>query len=81
MEQMRGQYMLYKDSKQIGDIYYLTSRYDSTGKSAAHVQGNIVKQVKRKIRELAADYADVYIHYSILPIGPNCTRGIGKVQP
>ena len=81
MEEMHGQYMLYKDSKQIGDIYYLTSRYDSTGKSAAHVQGNIVKQVKRKIRELAADYAEVYIHYSVSPSGPFCTRGIGKVQP
>ena len=81
VEEMRGQYMLYKDDKQIGDIYYLTSRYDSTNKSAAHIQGQIVRQIKRKIIELSADYADVYIHYSVLPSGPFCTRGIGKVQP
>ena len=80
-EEMHGQYMLYKDDKQIGDIYYLTSRYDSTNKSASHIQGQIVRQIKRKIVELSADYADVYIHYSTLPIGPNCTRGIGRVQP
>ena len=81
MEEMHGQYMLYKDGKQIGDIYYLTSRYDSTNKSASHIQGQIVRQIKRKIVELSADYADVYIHYSVLPIGPFCTHGIGSVTP
>ena len=81
MEEMHGQYMLYKDGKQIGDIYYLTSRYDSTNKSAAHIQGAIVRQVKRRIKDYGADYADVYIHYSMLPVGPFCTRGMGRVQP
>ena len=79
MEKMQGQAEIYKGGKLI--CHFSTSRYDSANKSAAHVQGNIVKQVKRKIRELAADYADVYIHYSVLPSGPFCTRGIGKVQP
>ena len=81
MEEMHGQYMLYKDSKQIGDIYYLTSRYDSTNKSAAHIQGQIVRQIKRKIIELSADYAEAYINYSVLPNGPFCTRCIGLVKP
>ena len=80
MEEMHGQYMLYKDSKQIGDIYYLTSRYDSTNKSAAHIRGAITKRIKKEVKELNADYAEVHIHYSVLPNGPFCTHGIGKVQ-
>ena len=79
METMQGQAEIYKGGKLI--CHFSTSRYDSTNKSAAHIQGQIVRQIKRKIVELSADYADVYIHYSVLPSGPFCTRGIGKVQP
>ena len=79
METMQGQAGIYKGGKLI--CHFSTSRYDSTNKSAAHIQGSIIKQVKCKIIELGADYADVYIHYSVLPSGPFCTRGIGNVQP
>ena len=79
MEKMQGQAEIYKGGKLI--CHFSTSRYDSSNKSASHIQGQIVRQIKRKIIELNSDYADVYIHYSVLPIGPNCTRGIGKVQP
>ena len=81
MEQMRGQYILYKGNKRIGEIFHMTPRYDSTGKSAAHIQGAIVKDIKQAMRNRGADYADVYIHYSVLPSGPFCTRGIGLVTP
>ena len=81
VEEMHGQYMLYKDGKQIGDIYYLTSRYDSTNKSAAHIQGAIVKRIKKEVKELNADYAEAYINYSVLPNGPFLTRCIGLVKP
>ena len=81
MEEMHGQYMLYKDDKQIGDIYYLTSRYDSTNKSTSHIQGAITKRIKQEIKKLGADYAEVYIHYSVSPSGPFCTRGMGRVKP
>ena len=78
MEKMQGQAETYKGGKLI--CHFSTSRYDSANKSAAHIQGAIVRQVKRRIKDYGADYADVYIHYSMLPVGPNCTRGIGKVQ-
>jgi hypothetical protein len=78
MEKMQGQAEIYKGGKLI--CHFSTSRYDSANKSAAHIQGQIVRQIKRKIVELSADYADVYIHYSVLPNGPFLTRGIGKVQ-
>ena len=81
MEEMHGQYMVYKDDKQIGDIYYLTSRYDSANKSAAHIRGAITKRIKKEVKELGADYAEAWVHYSVLPSGPFCTRGIGRVQP
>ena len=81
MEEMHGQYMLYKDDKQIGDIYYLTSRYDSTNKSAAHIRGAITKRIKQEIKELNADYAEAWVHYSVLPNGPFLTRCIGLVKP
>ena len=74
-----GQAEIYKGGKLI--CHFSTSRYDSANKSAAHIQGVIVKRIKKEVKELGADYADVYIHYSMLPVGPNCTRGIGKVQP
>ena len=81
MEEMHGQYMLYKDDKQIGDIYYLTSRYDSTNKSASHIRAAITKRIKKEIKELNADYAEAYINYSVLPNGPFLTRCIGLVKP
>ena len=80
MEQMRGQYILYKGNKRIGEIFHMTPRYDSTGKSAAHIQGAITRQVKKAIKANSADYAEVYIHYSVLPSGPFCTRRLGMVQ-
>ena len=79
METMQGTCHIYKADGLL--CAFSTLRHDTTNKSAAHIQGQIVRQIKRKIVELSADYADVYIHYSVLPIGPNCTRGIGKVQP
>ena len=81
MEQMRGQYILYKGGKLTGEIFYMTPNYDSTNKSAAHTQGAITKRIKKDVKELGADYAEAYIHYSVLPSGPFCTRSIGKVQP
>ena len=79
METMQGTCHIYKADGLL--CAFSTLRHDTTNKSAAHIQGQIVRQIRRKIIELNADYADVYIHYSVLPIGPNCTRGIGKVQP
>ena len=79
METMRGTAFIYKGGDKIAT--YSTLIYDSTGKSASHIQGAIVKDLKQAMRNRGADYADVYIHYSVLPNGPFCTRGIGKVQP
>ena len=78
MEKMQGTCHIYKADRLL--CAFFTLRHDTTNKSAAHIQGAIVKRIKKEVKELAADYADVYIHYSMLPIGPNCTRGIGKVQ-
>ena len=78
METMLGQAEIYKGGKLI--CHFSTSRYDSANKSAAHIRGAITKRIKKEIKELNADYADVYIHYSVLPSGPFCTRGIGKAQ-
>ena len=79
METMQGQAEIYKGGKLI--CHFSTSRYDSANKSAAHIRGAITKRIKKEIKELNADYADVYIHYSVLPSGPFCTRGIGSVTP
>ena len=74
-----GQAEIYKGGKLI--CHFSTSRYDSTNKSAPHIQGAIVKRIKKEVKELGADYADVYIHYSVLPNGPFLTRGTGRVLP
>ena len=79
MEKMQGQAEIYKGGKLI--CHFSTLRYDSTNKSAAHIRGAITKRIKQEIQELNADYADVYIRYSVLPSGPFCTRGIGLVTP
>ena len=79
MEKMQGQAEIYKGGKLI--CRFSTSRYDSTNKSMAHIQGAIVRQVKRRIKDYGADYADVYINYSVFPNGPFCTRGLGSVTP
>jgi hypothetical protein len=79
METMQGQAGIYKGGKLI--CHFSTSRYDSANKSAAHIQGLIVKRIKKEVKELGADYAEAWVHYSVLPSGPFCTRGIGKVQP
>lgn len=79
METMQGNCHIFKGGVMI-DVF-LTMRYDSTNKSAPHVQGTITKRIKKEIRKLGADYADVYIHYAVLPAGPFVTRGMGRVQP
>ena len=79
MEKMQGQAEIYKGGKLI--CHFSTSRYDSANKSAAHIRGAITKRIKQEIKELNADYAETYIHYSVLPSGPFCTRGIGLVTP
>ena len=79
MEKMQGQAEIYKGGKLI--CHFSTSRYDSTNKSAAHIQGAIVKRIKKEVKELGADYAEAWVHYSVLPSGPFCTRGIGLVTP
>ena len=79
METMQGQAEIYKGGKLI--CHFSTSRYDSANKSASHIQGVIVKRIKKEVKELGADYAEVYIHYSVSPSGPFCTRGIGRVTP
>jgi hypothetical protein len=79
METMQGTCHIYKNGAVRGT--FSTMRYDSTNKSAAHIQGAIVKRIKKEVKELGADYAEVHIHYSVLPNGPFLTRGIGKVQP
>ena len=79
METMRGTAFIYKGGDKIAT--YSTLIYDSTGKSASHIQGAIVKRIKKEVKELGADYAEAWVHYSVLPSGPFCTRGIGKVQP
>ena len=38
------------------------------------------QRIKKEVKELGADYAEAWVHYSVLPNGPFCTRGIGKVQ-
>lgn len=78
MQTMQGNCHIFKGGVMI-DVF-LTMRYDSTNKSAPHVQGAIVKRIKRELKELGADYAESWIHYSALPSGPFCTSGIGKVQ-
>ena len=79
MEEMQGTCNIYKGTRQIAT--FSTLRYDSTNKSAAHIQGVIVKRIKKEVKELCADYAEVYIHYSVLPNGPFLTRGTGRVLP
>ena len=79
METMLGTAFIYKGGDKIAT--YSTLIYDSTGKSASHIQGAIVKDIKQAMRYRGADYADVYIHYSVLPNGPFLTRGTGRVLP
>ena len=79
METMQGNCHIFKGGVMISA--YLTMRYESTNKRTPHVQGAITKRIKQEIKKLGADYADVYIHYSVLPSGPFCTRGIGRVTP
>ena len=79
METMQGTCHIYKNGAVRGT--FSTMRYDSTNKSAAHIQGAIVKRIKKEVKELGADYAEAWVHFSVLPSGPFCTRGIGKVQP
>jgi hypothetical protein len=79
METMQGTCHIYKNGAVRGT--FSTMRYDSTNKSAPHVQGAIVKRIKKEVKELGADYAEVWIHYSVLPNGPFLTRGTGRVLP
>ena len=79
METMQGTCHIYKADRRL--CAFFTLRYGSTNKSAAHIQGAIVKRIKKEVKELGADYAEAWVHYSVLPSGPFCTRGIGKVQP
>ena len=79
METMQGTCHIYKADRLL--CAFFTLRYDSTNKSAAHIQGAIVKRIKKEVKELGADYAEAWVHYSVLPSGPFCSRGIGRVQP
>ena len=79
MEKMQGQAEIYKGGKLI--CHFSTLRYDSTNKSAAHIRGAITKRIKQEIQELNADYADVYIHYSVYPSGPFITENNGVYLP
>ena len=79
METMQGTCHIYKADGLL--CAFSTLRHDTTNKSAAHIQGVIVKRIKKELKELGADYAEAWVHYSVLPSGPFCTRGIGKVQP
>ena len=79
METMQGTCHIYKADRLL--CAFFTLRHDTTNKSAAHIQGAIVKRIKKEVKELNADYAEAYINYSVLPNGPFLTRGIGKVQP
>ena len=79
METMQGNCHIFKGGVMI-DVF-LTMRYDSTNKSAPHVQGAITKRIKQELKALGADYAEVWVHYSVLPNGPFCTRGLGSVTP
>lgn len=79
METMQGTCHIYKADRLL--CAFFTLRYDSTNKSASHIQGAIVKDIKQAMRNRGADYAEAYINYSVLPNGPFLTRGIGKVQP
>ena len=79
METMQGTCHIYKADRLL--CHFSTSRYDSANKSAAHIQGVIVKRIKKEVKELGADYAEAWMHYSVLPSGPFCTRGIGLVTP
>ena len=79
METMQGTCHIYKADRLL--CAFFTLRYDSTNKSAAHIQGAIVKRIKKEVKELGADYAEAWVHYSVLPSGPFCTRGIGLVTP
>ena len=79
METMQGTCHIYKADRLL--CAFFTLRHDTTNKSAAHIQGAIVKRIKKEVKELGADYAEAWVHYSVLPSGPFCTRGIGKVQP
>ena len=79
METMQGTCHIYKADMLL--CAFFTLRYDSTNKSAAHIQGAIVKRIKKEVKELGADYAEVWIHYSVLPNGPFLTRGTGRVLP
>ena len=79
METMRGTAFIYKGGDKIAT--YSTLIYDSTGKSASHIQGAIVKDIKQAMRNRGADYADVYIHYSVYPSGPFITESNGVYLP
>ena len=79
METMQGKCNIYKGTRQIAT--FSTLPYDSTNKSAPHIQGAITKRIKKEVKELGADYAEAYINYSVLPNGPFCTRDIGLVTP
>ena len=79
MEKMQGTCHIYKADRLL--CAFFTLRHDTTNKSAAHIQGAIVKRIKKEVKELGADYAEAWMHYSVLPSGPFCTRGIGLVTP
>ena len=79
MEQMRGQFFVYKRGKLI-DEGYVTSRYVMDGKSEPHLRGAIVRQARKRTLDIGGDRVDIWIHYSVLPNGPFYTRGIGSVK-
>ena len=79
METMQGTCHIYKADRLL--CAFFTLRYDSANKSAAHIRGAITKRIKKEIKELNADYADVYIHYSVYPSGPFITENNGVYLP
>ena len=79
MEQIRGQFFVYKGGKLI-DEGYVTSRCVMDGKNEPHLRGAITRQAKKCAFDMGGDRVDIWAHYSVLPDGPFCTRGIGRVQ-
>ena len=79
METMRGQAVTWKNGKVIPSWY--TMGYDCTGKSAPHVKGAIMRQLKKAAREEGAEKAEFFIHYSVYPSGPFITESNGVYLP
>ena len=74
-----GQAVMHKDGGVIPSWY--TVGFNCTGKSAAHVKGAIVRQLKRKVRKEGATFGELYLHYSTSTNGPFLTQSKGVYKP